>query len=72
MTYGLLGDFYGKVHVDPTPSDLVYVRVDARQEKDGAPKLETIVVRNKGVVANVYGTPVNIQNGEVTSMWNFR
>ena len=70
--YGILGDFNGKIHVDRNASpEFVYARVNVYHEIGGPPKLEVIIVKNKGTVANVYGLPVNIWDGEVTSVWNY-
>ena len=67
--YGLLGDFEGNVIADGLSKELVYVRVSVR--KTGClSKTEVIIVRNKSV-ANVYGLPVKIRDGEVISAWKY-
>lgn len=69
--YGVLGDFYGKLFPDPLLKEFIYARVGMYYEISGPPKTEVIVVKNTGKVAPVYGLPVNIWDGEVTSVWNY-
>lgn len=70
--YALLGDFNGKIYVDEHSSkEFIYARVNVLRNIYDLPHMEVIIVKNKGVVPNIYGFPVNVFDGEVTSRWRF-
>jgi hypothetical protein len=69
MMYALLGNLQGVVTEEKLQHPFVYVRASVYREVLGPPRVEVIIVKNEGVVPNVYDLPVKVFNGEIVGTW---